>query len=125
MEHHRLHLSVTDLPFSENGIACCAFMVNVSDEHGRPVHGLQAENFNVRWILDNELELDLQQMTVAEYVGQGALPKLPGVYDVELFTKSGHWSPTSANINVFAFYVRHGHDHGQVLYKVTDPSIAI
>jgi len=123
--NHRLILSVSDLPFAENGNAGCLLMVSVSTADGEPYGGLDKEDFHVHWVLDAEQDVPLQSLTVDEYKGQGALPKLPGVYAVQLLTKGSSWTGTNSNIVTFAIYVKHNHHHGQTLYKIIDPSIAL
>jgi len=124
--HHRLVLSVSDLPFAQDGNAGCLLMVSVSTADGEPYTGLDKDDFRVHWVLDAEQDVPLQSLTVDEYQGKGTLPKLPGVYAVQVLTKGGGpWTATSSNVVTFAIYVKHDHHRGQTLYKVADPSIAV
>lgn len=100
-------------------------MVSVTDQHGKPVHGLGKKDFKVHWVVDNSTEIALKNWTVAEYTGSGTVPKLPGVYDVELFSDGAQWTPLNSNRYVFFVAVHAPHGQGQTLHPASDPNIAL
>ena len=119
-----MHLSVSSVPYSINGKAGIDLMVSVTHENGTAYTGLTKQNFKVKWILDATAEQAIKNWSVSEYK-PNTLPGMPGVYLVHVQSKSTSWSPTSANISTFYIAVGRRSDHGQTLYTVEDPSIAL
>jgi hypothetical protein len=119
-----MYLSVSSVCSVVKGAAGIALMVSVTHEDGTPYTGLGKKDFTVKWIVDAADEQPLKSVTVREYEGP-KLPNMPGVYAVEVQSKSSSWTPTSSNIVTFYIAVVYANDHGQILYTVTDPSIAL
>jgi len=120
-----MYLAVSSVPFSINDVAGIDLMVSVTHEDGTAYTGLTKENFKVKWILDAGVEQAIKSMSVTEYKAANKLPNMPGVYAVELRSKTTTWSPTSSNISTFYIATSHQNNRGQTLYTVEDPSIAL
>ncbi|HEX3474139.1 MAG TPA: exotoxin A binding domain-containing protein [Kofleriaceae bacterium] len=120
-----MNLSVSSVPFSIDGTAGIDLIVSVTDAEGAPYTGLQKGNFHVHWILDGGQDRAFASMTVEEFKAVHKLPELPGVYDIEIRSKDMTWTPTSSNISFFCIAVKEDKNHGQTLYTVEDPSIAL
>jgi hypothetical protein len=119
-----MHLSVSSVPFSINGVAGIDLIVSVTRHDGKAYTGLTKPRFTVKWILDTIVEQTIKSWSVSEYKPT-TLPEMPGVYLLHVQSASMHWSPTSSNISTFYIKVSNRSDHGQTLYTVEDPSIAL
>jgi len=119
-----MYLSVSSVPYSINGVAGIDLIVSVTHEDGTPYTGLTKRLFKVKWILDATTEQTIKSWSVEEYK-PNQLPDMPGVYLVHVQSASTSWSPTSSNISTFYIATAHQSNHGQTLYTVEDPSIAL
>jgi hypothetical protein len=118
-------LSVTDLPYSENGVAGCVLTVSVTDADGAPYTSLQRQNFEVRLFVDANLEAELARVDVAEYSRAHNLPSVRGLYAIDVLSSSTTWSRPSSNRFFFFIAVHEDTNHGQIVYPIADPSIAL
>ena len=123
MAGSRLHMSMGDMPFSQNGKAGSLLLVCVTDKGGKAVTGLKKSNFKAHWLLDVGMEKALASFTVEELDGSGNLPDVAGAYALQLLTKNDHWSKLSANVVMFVIAVTRGQDRGRMVYKVSNPLV--
>ena len=99
-------------------------MVSVTHEDGTAYTGLTKRHFKVKWILDVIAQQAIKSWSVSEYK-PNQLPDMPGVYAVHVQSASTSWTPTSSNISTFYIATARQGNHGQTLYTVEDPSIAL
>lgn len=119
----RMILSITDLPYSVNGVAGSMLTVSVTDANGAPYTSLQRPNFEVRWIVDAGVEVETESIDVTEYRSAQHLPNMPGVYAISVRAKTMHWARLSSNRFFFLIRVHEDQNHGQTIHPVTDLSI--
>lgn len=111
-----IHLSVTSVPFSIDGVAGIDLLVSTTDAQGRAITGLKAENFTIRW-LSVATEQALKSLSVTEFTAASGLPVMPGVYAVNVRSVSSIWAVPKAVYPTFFIAVQNKGCQGQLLYS--------
>jgi hypothetical protein len=118
-----MHLSVTDLPYSVNGIAGCVLTVSITNENGVAYTSLQGQNFEVRMFIDAGTEVELASVELLEFGKAPNLPNVRGLYAIDARARNISWS--RSNPIFFFLRVHEDANHGQIIHPITDVSIAL
>jgi hypothetical protein len=118
-----MHLSVTDLPYSVDGVAGCVLTVSVTDADGVAYTSLERQNFEVRMLIDGATEIELASVDLLEFGKAPNLPSMHGLYAIDALSKGATWSVS--NPIFFFLAVHEDANHGQIVHPISNVSIVL
>ena len=111
-----MNLSVSSFPYSVDGVASVVLLVSVTDANGRPYTGLQAQNFEIRWM--DFVNADKPINSIALYEFAQDFGGFRGLYRIEVRSHDSMWRDLQTFFISVEESAAEGRNRGQVLYRL-------